>query len=92
LARQLEAIVHGRVQGVSFRYYTRLEAQRLGVTGWAANQRDGTVIVIAQGSDESLERLISYLRHGPAMARVDKLEIRWVESSEAFTDFGIRVR
>ena len=62
--KQLEAIVYGRVQGVSFRYYTRLEAQRLGVTGWVANQRNGTVRVVAQGQEAAVSAFIEFL-HRP---------------------------
>ena len=40
---RLHAIVHGRVQGVNFRYYTVRTAQRLGLTGWVANRWEGTV-------------------------------------------------
>jgi acylphosphatase len=89
-ANQLEAIVHGRVQGVSFRYYTRLEAQRLGVTGWVANQPDGTVMVVAQGTDKALAQLAEFLHRGPSMARVVKVEIDWVEATTEYHRFSIQ--
>jgi acylphosphatase len=88
--KQLEAVVHGQVQGVSFRYYTKREALRLGVTGWVANQRDGTVKVVAQGSDEALAQLISFLHQGPTMATVNKVETNWVAPSKRFARFNIR--
>jgi acylphosphatase len=88
--KQLEAVVHGRVQGVSFRYYTRQEAQRLRVMGWVANQRDGTVRVIAQGSDSTISQFIDFLHRGPSMAHVDKVETKWVEVTKKFTRFSIR--
>ena len=37
---RLHAQVYGRVQGVSFRFYTRDTATALGLTGWVANQSD----------------------------------------------------
>ena len=40
---RLHAVVHGRVQGVSFRYYTTRAAQRLVLIGWVANRWDGAV-------------------------------------------------
>ncbi len=88
--KQLEAVVSGRVQGVSFRYYTRQEAQRLGVMGWVANQRDGTVRVMAQGSDSILSQFIEFLHRGPSLARVENVEINWVEVTKKFTRFSIR--
>jgi len=88
--KQLEAVVYGRVQGVSFRYYTKREALRLGVTGWVANQPEGTVKVVAQGSTEALVQFIEFLHHGPPMAVVDKVEANWVEPAQRFTQFSIR--
>src|ERR1700733_6084359 len=44
------AWVHGRVQGVGFRWWTRSRALELGLTGYAANRPDGRVMVVAQGS------------------------------------------
>ena len=46
---RLTAWVHGRVQGVGFRWWTRCRALELGLTGYAANQADGRVLVVAQG-------------------------------------------
>jgi acylphosphatase len=89
-AKQFEATVHGRVQGVSFRYYTRREAQRLGVMGWVANQRDGSVRVLAQGPEEVLDRFIDFLHHGPPAALVKKVDVTWIEPSETFSQFSIR--
>jgi acylphosphatase len=88
--KQLEAVVYGRVQGVSFRYYTKREALRLGVTGWVANRRDGTVKVVAQGSAEALAQLIQFLHQGPSMAVVDKVKTNWVEATGSFTQFNVR--
>jgi acylphosphatase len=63
-------IVTGKVQGVYFRHSTRLEAERLGIRGVARNLPDGSVEVIAQGTDAAVETLRQWLRHGPPMARV----------------------
>lgn len=88
--KQFEATVHGRVQGVSFRYYTRQEAQRLGVKGWVANQYDGTVKVVAQGSESALAHFRVFLHRGPSMARVENVELSWVEPKEIYTHFRVR--
>ena len=49
MKKRLEAIVYGYVQGVYFRYYTKREAENLGLTGWVANRSDGAVQVVAEG-------------------------------------------
>ena len=66
--------VSGRVQGVCFRASTRAQAMQLGLRGFARNLRDGRVEVLAEGRTESLAELESWLRHGPAGARVEAVE------------------
>jgi acylphosphatase len=63
-------LVSGRVQGVSFRYYTRQQAQRLGVSGWAHNLADGRVEVVACGDSRAVEQLCAWLHQGPPLAYV----------------------
>lgn len=45
----LTAVVHGTVQGVGFRYWCWRQAEKLGLTGTATNNEDGTVGVVAEG-------------------------------------------
>jgi acylphosphatase len=66
--------VHGRVQGVGFRWFVAREAGRLGVRGFAQNLADGSVEVIAAGSDAALQSLERALEKGPSFARVTKVE------------------
>lgn len=66
--------VHGRVQGVGFRWSTVREARSLGIEGRVWNRSDGAVEVHARGSTTMLEALAEWLRVGPAGARVDTLE------------------
>jgi acylphosphatase len=70
----LHAIVYGRVQGVSFRYYTAREAERLHLRGWVQNLPDGTVEVEAAGEAAALDEFLSWLQHGPPPARVARVE------------------
>ena len=64
-------LVRGRVQGVCFRASTRDEALRLGLRGLARNLADGSVEVLAAGSDAAIDALQRWLQHGPPLARVD---------------------
>lgn len=88
--KRLTAIVIGHVQGVSFRYYTRREANVLGLGGWVANQRDGTVMVVAEGPEQQLIRLINFLRRGSPAAQVDNVDVNWSIAQTKFKDFQIR--
>jgi acylphosphatase len=65
--------IEGRVQGVWFRESTRREAEPLGITGYARNMPDGSVEVLACGEPQALDQLEAWLKHGPRMARVDRV-------------------
>jgi len=88
---RLHAIVHGRVQGVSFRFYTRDEADALGLTGWVANQDDGSVEVVAEGPRAMLDRLAAWLQHGPPAARVTNVQINFLPPTDQFDRFTIEL-
>lgn len=60
----------GHVQGVFFRAGTRERATSLGLDGHAKNLPDGSVEVLASGSDAALEALQRWLQQGPPAARV----------------------
>lgn len=89
LAR-LGATVFGVVQGVNFRYATRLTAQRLGLTGWVRNLPTGAVEVLAEGPAAALHALLEFLHHGPPHAQVDRVQTDWPPATGEFTRFDIR--
>jgi acylphosphatase len=86
----LRAIVHGRVQGVGFRYFVLEVATGLGLTGYVRNRPDGSVEVEAEGSRDSLELLLAELRRGPSLSHVERVAESWSEAASAFTGFGVR--
>ena len=77
--------VVGRVQGVSFRWYTQEQARSLGVTGWVRNEPDGTVLVHAEGDDAPVDALVEWCRRGPSAARVTDVAVREAAPSGATT-------
>ncbi|TBR37257.1 MULTISPECIES: acylphosphatase [Dyella] len=66
-------IVSGRVQGVFYRASAREQALALGLIGYAKNLPDGTVEVLASGSESAIDALEQWLRRGPPGARVDRV-------------------
>ena len=80
--------IYGRVQGVSFRYHTREEAQRRGVNGWVRNVKDGSVEAVIQGAEDMVEALIEWSRHGPSGAKVTDVQIS--EGEGDYDAFEIR--
>ena len=67
-------VVRGRVQGVGFRWFVEREARTLGISGWVRNNSDGSVEVLASGTQEQLFSLRSRLQQGPGASRVDNVE------------------
>jgi acylphosphatase len=86
----LRAVVHGDVQGVGYRAYIQYHASRLGISGYARNEWDGTVEVIAEGERHALETLIEKLHKGPRGAFVDRVDLLWSEPTGEFKYFGVR--
>jgi len=89
-SRRLDARVTGRVHGVGFRYFVLREATALGLTGWVANDSDGSVHCVAEGSGERLEALLELLREGPPAAIVDGVSEAWMPATGSFGSFGVR--
>jgi acylphosphatase len=81
--------LEGRVQGVGFRWHTRLEARSLGVVGWVQNLDDGGVEVRIQGVESALQELLEWLRKGPSGASVDECDVKAAQPGE-FLGFQIR--
>jgi acylphosphatase len=69
--------VHGYVQGVGFRWWTRSRALELGLSGHATNARDGRVHVVAEGARSACEMLLDLLRSGDTPGRVDLVVESW---------------
>jgi acylphosphatase len=68
---RLTAWVHGHVQGVGFRWWTRARALELGLVGSATNQPDGRVLIVAEGPEEACDQLIQVIEAGHSPGRVD---------------------
>jgi len=82
-------VVHGLVQGVFFRDSVRRQASRTGVSGWVRNTAEGAVEGVFEGAPEAVERLVTFCRDGPRVARVDRVEVI-DETAEGISGFSIR--
>jgi acylphosphatase len=87
--KTIVAIVRGRVQGVFFRKYTRLEAEKLNVNGYVQNMPDyESVKIVAQG--ENAEKLIHWARtKGSPSSKVESVETR-IEDQRPYNTFSVR--
>lgn len=87
---RLSAWVHGHVQGVGFRWWTRSRALELGLTGFASNRPDGRVHVVAQGPREKCQRLLELLRSGETPGSVDNVVADWTDADAPMVGFTER--
>jgi acylphosphatase len=70
----MRLLVRGRVQGIGFRWFVRVQARRLQLAGWVANRPDGTVELAAAGDQEKLDELKRAVTRGPDGADVTSLD------------------
>jgi acylphosphatase len=83
-------VVSGRVQGVGFRYYTERAARAEGISGYVENQDDGSVVVVAEGEAESMQRFEGRLRQGPPGAWIKSVSVNDEMPMGRADDFFIR--
>ena len=79
--------IHGRVQGVGFRYSMLREARRIGVTGWVRNRRDGSVEALIQGKPEQVAAMVAWSKQGPPGAQVSDVSVANADGEPALSGF-----
>ena len=87
LARRI--VVHGRVQGVGFRYFVQRAGKHHCLTGNVRNLRDDTVEVVVEGPAGPVEDFIREVRKGPPMALVERVDIYDIAVSDRYPTFMI---
>lgn len=87
---QIHIVVHGRVQGVGFRYFVTESANRLDLVGWVRNRFDGTVEVVAEGTRPQLNNLLQDLQRGSRSSNVTQIDQNWMPATGNFDRFVVR--
>jgi acylphosphatase len=80
--RFVRLTIHGRVHGVGFRAFVEHEAVQRGLEGWVRNRRDGSVETLIAGDERVLNEIIEVCGRGPAVARVDRMDVEEADASE----------
>ncbi|HAR1585340.1 acylphosphatase [Enterococcus faecium] len=90
--RKVKMNVQGRVQGVGFRYMTKMVADQLGVTGTVKNEDDGSVTIEAIGNDDIIQIFIEEVKKSPSpsgrVQYVDVQEDPMIEERKKFDVVG----
>ena len=82
--------ISGWVQRVGFRYWTRSQASKLGLTGWVRNLPNGKVEAVFQGPKERVEEMVEKCRKGPVWTGDNQVEVEWKKANKEFSEFEIR--
>lgn len=82
--------VTGFVQGVGFRYSTKLVADQIGVYGIVRNESDGSVYIEANGEEEKIDKFIEKIRTSPSPSgQVDSINVEELSSLPVRDKFTI---
>ncbi len=87
--KELRIEASGRVQGVNFRNKINNFANNLKLKGFVMNKEDGSVSIIAQGSEESLQDFFSFIQKNPGFSKIESLNYRFCELGKEYPDFRI---
>ncbi len=91
MAKELRHIViHGKVQGVGYRFFATRVARRLGLKGWIQNNRDGSVEAMVEGEKAAIDDWLEELREGPRYAEVTKVDQETKEFTGRLGDFDVK--
>lgn len=74
LSKQAAFRIHGRVQGVGFRWWCIQQARELALEGTVRNEPDGSVEVQVVGEVFAVDEMMERLSVGPLLARVSRVE------------------
>jgi len=80
--------VTGKVQGVFYRQSTLEKAHELGIKGFVKNLPDGSVYIVAEGTEDNIDRLIEWCKRGPKRAVVANIVVTESEL-RGFSEFKI---
>lgn len=82
--------VSGKVQGVGFRYMTKIVADQLGIMGIVRNEANGDVYIEAQGNNDAMIKFIEAVKKSPApFGKVRQVVFHENTSCEEYTKFSV---
>jgi acylphosphatase len=82
--------IHGKVQGVGYRFFATRVARRLGLKGYIQNNRDGSVEAAVEGEKEAIDEWLEELKEGPRYAEVTKIDQESKEFTGRLPDFDVK--
>ncbi|PJA81063.1 MAG: acylphosphatase [Nitrospirae bacterium CG_4_9_14_3_um_filter_51_5] len=81
--------VSGKVQGVGFRAFAQMQANKRSLHGWVKNRAEGGVELEVEGAQASVHSFLQALREGPALSQVLHVTVDWKEPNRQTEGFQI---
>lgn len=93
--KRVHLLISGEVTGVGFRLSTIYIARDLGLAGWVRNVENpstgsGQVEILAEGTKEKLDNLVTWAQQGPPLAKVETIEVKWSKAIGEFKEFTVK--
>lgn len=82
--------IHGKVQGVGFRFFATRVARRLKLKGWIQNMRDSSVEALVEGEKKDIDRWLEELKEGPRYAEVTHIDQEVKDFTGKLPDFDVK--
>jgi len=82
--------IHGKVQGVGYRFFATRVARRLGLKGYIQNNRDATVDAVVEGERDTIDEWLEELKEGPRYAEVTKIDQETKDFTGRLGDFDVK--
>lgn len=86
--KRMHIIVHGRVQGVGFRFFTQQQAEENNIKGWVRNKPDGTVEAEAEGEPQKLDTFINKIKAGSPFSKVTDVHLQEINDLKNYKQFS----
>ncbi|MCL5036724.1 MAG: acylphosphatase [Chloroflexi bacterium] len=91
MKKRAQFTIHGDVQGVGFRHFARKWAEKLGLSGYVRNLREGPVEVAVFGDENTVRLYLQHLSRGPDFSYVSRVDENWEDGDPGeFSGFNVR--
>lgn len=87
--KRAHVFIEGRVQGVGFRHFARVNAEEIGILGWVKNLPDGRVEAVLEAPIDHLREMVDRMEEGPGASRVDNIDVEVTDATGEFEDFEV---
>lgn len=87
--KSVKVIISGKVQGVSFRYYTYRKALSLLLNGYVRNLSTGEVEAEFEGEEENINEMLEWCYEGSPNSLVRNVEVFHYNFKNQYYDFKI---